>query len=60
MQLTKAEARPSHTITVITKKRRSINGPAKMTSYTFENQQPGILGSGNRFAQDELRNFGNR
>jgi hypothetical protein len=60
MQFTKEEARPSHTITVITKKRRGINSPARTTSRTIENRQPGILGSGNRFVRDELRIFGDQ
>lgn len=58
MQLTKEETRPGHTITVITKKRRGINSPARTTSHSIESRQPGILGSGNRFVRVELGFFG--
>lgn len=60
MPFTKEQARPNHTITVITKKRRSINSPVKTSRHTIENQQPSTLGSGNRFVRDELRIFGDR
>jgi hypothetical protein len=56
MQLTK-EPRPSHTITVITKKRRGVNSPARTTSHSIESRQPAILGLGYRSIRDELRIF---
>jgi hypothetical protein len=60
MQAKKEEARPDHTITVITKKRRGIYSPARTSSHTIETHQPNILGSANRFVRDELRIFGDR
>jgi len=60
MQLTKEETHAGHTITVITKKLRGINSPAKTTSHSIENRQPGFLGSGSRFVRDEPRFFGNQ
>ncbi len=58
MQLTKEETRPCHMITVITKKRRGINSPAKKTTHSIESRQPGILGLSNQFVRDEMKIFG--
>ena len=60
MQVEKNVVRPTRTITVVTKKRSTGTSPLKATSRTIIDEQPRILGSGNRFVQDELRIFGNR
>ena len=60
MPLNNEDSRPGRIITVITKKRRDGSTPARTTRRIIENQQPGILGSGNRFVRDECRIFGDR
>jgi len=60
MQPTKEKTHARHTITVVTKKLRGINSPAKTTSHSIENRQPGFLDSGNRLVRDEPRFFGNQ
>ena len=60
MQVEKDPVRTKRTITVVTKKRSTGTSPLRATSRTIVDEQPRMLGSGNRFVQDELRIFGNR